>query len=453
MAIGLEKLQQIAIGIARGLEYLHRDCNARIIHFEIKPHNILLDEYFCPKIADFGLAKLCHLTASGRWNEDLIRETFLPFDVDAIMRTPVRGVGEDIWAWEPEKHGLYSVRSAYKLLHLRQQQRDDMATASTSANDTWSLIWKLDVPPKVKIFWWRVVREFLPAKQVLHRRHVEPVPTCDTCGNHEESIRHVLMECSIARIFWEQTKELIGVKLPNLHPATWAQDLLVLGTAKERAIIICGMWSLWMQRNERRHGKAGVPIRQALHWVRDTAFDLWQILHPPKKQQAVVVTPSWASPQPGWIKCNVDAAFHAETGCAASGVVLRGNNGVFVGAQATAYPHCMDVLMAEAYACRDGMVLAEKFGAARLCLETDCQQLVALWGGRNTCRSVIAPVIMEISELSVCFHDFSLIYVSRTCNKVAHELAKQVSGSETVVWHQTPSCIHRLLEAECNHVP
>ncbi|KAI9088115.1 hypothetical protein K1719_030092 [Acacia pycnantha] len=54
-----EKLYQIAIGIARGLEYLHRGCNTRILHFDIKPHNILLDESFCPKIADFGLAKLC----------------------------------------------------------------------------------------------------------------------------------------------------------------------------------------------------------------------------------------------------------------------------------------------------------------------------------------------------------------------------------------------------------
>jgi serine/threonine protein kinase len=59
MHLGLEKLFQIAIGIARGLEYLHRGCNTRILHFDIKPHNILLDEDFCPKISDFGLAKLC----------------------------------------------------------------------------------------------------------------------------------------------------------------------------------------------------------------------------------------------------------------------------------------------------------------------------------------------------------------------------------------------------------
>ncbi|KAF5191339.1 Pr5-like receptor kinase [Thalictrum thalictroides] len=57
--LGWEKLYQIALGIARGLDYLHRGCNTRILHFDIKPHNILLDHEFCPKISDFGLAKIC----------------------------------------------------------------------------------------------------------------------------------------------------------------------------------------------------------------------------------------------------------------------------------------------------------------------------------------------------------------------------------------------------------
>ncbi|KAL2555728.1 rust resistance kinase Lr10-like [Forsythia ovata] len=50
---------QIAIGIANGLDYLHQGCNQRILHFGIKPHNILLDHNFNPKVSDFGLAKLC----------------------------------------------------------------------------------------------------------------------------------------------------------------------------------------------------------------------------------------------------------------------------------------------------------------------------------------------------------------------------------------------------------
>lgn len=58
-SLSWEELFQIAVGIARGLEYLHRGCNIRILHFDIKPNNILLDENLCPKISDFGLAKLC----------------------------------------------------------------------------------------------------------------------------------------------------------------------------------------------------------------------------------------------------------------------------------------------------------------------------------------------------------------------------------------------------------
>lgn len=57
-------LYQIAVGIARGLEYLHQGCNTRIVHFDIKPHNILLDEDLRPKISDFGLAKLCQTKQS-----------------------------------------------------------------------------------------------------------------------------------------------------------------------------------------------------------------------------------------------------------------------------------------------------------------------------------------------------------------------------------------------------
>ncbi|KAG8643508.1 hypothetical protein MANES_11G043001v8 [Manihot esculenta] len=51
-----KKRMNIAIGSARGLEYLHEHCKPNIIHLDIKPDNIFLDNHFEPKISDFGLA-------------------------------------------------------------------------------------------------------------------------------------------------------------------------------------------------------------------------------------------------------------------------------------------------------------------------------------------------------------------------------------------------------------
>ncbi|KAM3682009.1 hypothetical protein ACJW31_12G040300 [Castanea mollissima] len=56
--LSIEKIFEISLGVARGIEYLHRGCDVQILHFDIKPHNILLDENFIPKVSDFGLAKL-----------------------------------------------------------------------------------------------------------------------------------------------------------------------------------------------------------------------------------------------------------------------------------------------------------------------------------------------------------------------------------------------------------
>ena len=56
--LSIKKIFEISLGVARGIEYLHRGCEVQILHFDIKPHNILLYENFIPKVSNFGLAKL-----------------------------------------------------------------------------------------------------------------------------------------------------------------------------------------------------------------------------------------------------------------------------------------------------------------------------------------------------------------------------------------------------------
>ncbi|XP_050136399.1 rust resistance kinase Lr10-like isoform X3 [Malus sylvestris] len=58
LPLTIKTMYEISLGVAQGIEYLHQGCEMQILHFDIKPHNILLDENFKAKISDFGLAKL-----------------------------------------------------------------------------------------------------------------------------------------------------------------------------------------------------------------------------------------------------------------------------------------------------------------------------------------------------------------------------------------------------------
>ncbi|KAL6880252.1 hypothetical protein ACP4OV_011817 [Aristida adscensionis] len=68
--VGVAALREVAAGVARGIRYLHEECDPKIVHYDIKPGNVLLDGELTPKVADFGLARLVdradtHVSVSG----------------------------------------------------------------------------------------------------------------------------------------------------------------------------------------------------------------------------------------------------------------------------------------------------------------------------------------------------------------------------------------------------
>lgn len=60
LQVGWEVRLRIAVGVVKGLQYLHFTCVPQILHCNLKPTNVMLDAEFEPRLADYGLAKLLH---------------------------------------------------------------------------------------------------------------------------------------------------------------------------------------------------------------------------------------------------------------------------------------------------------------------------------------------------------------------------------------------------------
>lgn len=97
---------------------------------------------------------------------------------------------------------------------------------SSESSQWWQKLWKLKIPPKICIFWWRVMNKFRPAKGELKRRHVAHEDHCEAYGEPGENLFHVAFRCSFAIRFWEVAKKTTGCEVPDLHPGSWTRDLL-----------------------------------------------------------------------------------------------------------------------------------------------------------------------------------------------------------------------------------
>ncbi|XP_013626808.1 PREDICTED: inactive leucine-rich repeat receptor-like protein kinase CORYNE isoform X1 [Brassica oleracea var. oleracea] len=65
LELGWEVRLRVAVGIVQGLQYLHFSCDHQVLHYNLKPTNVMLDSEFEPRLADCGLAKIMAASHTG----------------------------------------------------------------------------------------------------------------------------------------------------------------------------------------------------------------------------------------------------------------------------------------------------------------------------------------------------------------------------------------------------
>ncbi|KAG7532672.1 Protein kinase domain [Arabidopsis thaliana x Arabidopsis arenosa] len=92
VGLSLEERVNIAIDIASALDYLHNDCEVPVVHCDLKPSNILLNEEMVAKVGDFGLARVLFDASDGRCHASISSTHVLKGSIGYIP--PEYGLGE-----------------------------------------------------------------------------------------------------------------------------------------------------------------------------------------------------------------------------------------------------------------------------------------------------------------------------------------------------------------------
>ena len=230
-------------------------------------------------------------TSNWSWRQDLVRYNFIAPDAEAILNIPIRqGGGDDFLAWAFERSGNYTVKSAYRAL-VTQKERvalEEGTATETSSDDRqlWKSLWKLNVIPKVRVFWWRVLRGILPDETTLNYRHIADIRQCKVFRSTEEDLKHALVHCPHAQSFWEEARTSLGLRLPPLHPDTWTRDITCdpQFTFDDRAKTATTMWSIWHSRERIKHGYEGRDPKATIRTIKESI----SLLQLPRKETLVL---------------------------------------------------------------------------------------------------------------------------------------------------------------------
>jgi hypothetical protein len=142
------------------------------------------------------------------------------FDAQDVKKIVIGGPGtEDYYAWNFTKNGQFTVRSAY---HLMMHQKKTKAGGVESSNSVeahrgWLELWNANVPGKVKVHVWRLLKNGLALGAELQRRKIKEGVVCVACGWEETALHH-FWHCPHSHFLWKTVGDLTG-SMPPLPPA------------------------------------------------------------------------------------------------------------------------------------------------------------------------------------------------------------------------------------------
>ncbi|KAL9440996.1 hypothetical protein AB3S75_019634 [Citrus x aurantiifolia] len=324
------------------------------------------------------------------WRDDVIQQHFHQEDAAQILKIPLpRQPSPDQVLWHYDKKGNYSVKSGYQL--ALQMKCPNRPSSSKEGKSSWSSIWYLQIPEKVKIFMWKATNDLLPTSENLWKRRILQTPWCQRCRSHGETIFHTLFDCKASRKIWKLTTFEEKVKALNCKDVL--SLLLALADRRsktEMELIVALCWSIWHSRNlfifKNKKEDFQLSVARA-----EAIVQSYKRIQMPQLQaisyQNLASHKHWKCLPAGWFKVNVDAAIKIDNQRVGLGIVIRNSEGKLITAAIKPTKWLDSVDYAEAEATRFGLEVAESAGCLPLIVETDSKEVTDLVSVRKKNKS------------------------------------------------------------------
>lgn len=236
-------------------------------------------------------------------------------DVEIIKGIPICLFPQpDRLIWHFTSNGLYSVKLAYYVALSRKRARLCIGEQSNDQENRklWKLVWKLDIPPKVKHFVWRACNNWLPVRLNLLKRGIGFENTCPVCSEAVEDVYHALVGCQAAKVSWFAC--VLGLHSDRVNTndfTSWFIELAKKLHVEQVEIVAMVAWEIWNVRNSQVHEEFRIKPEMGLA---QSMGLLGEFKSAKQNVPSVAYVPPinnmtrWSRPPLGALKLNCDAS-------------------------------------------------------------------------------------------------------------------------------------------------
>ncbi|KAJ4781711.1 reverse transcriptase [Rhynchospora pubera] len=385
---------------------------------------------------------------AGQWKVNELHRLFQPNQVQDIMsgqKLEINSVVSDRMVWHESKNGKYSVKEGYnKITQLHMPQ-----AAIPVVN--WTMVWKWKrIPPKIKLFIWRLFNKGLPLAVHMHERLSHFSPMCQRCGEENEFEMHCLFFCNTSRQVWFGCSLGIRVhELPMDFLTTFEQITAQLD--EEGIIMFCTtIWEIWKERNKAVIEHAIFHPQSVLMRVNAALRPELAHTHIDTAKIGAISGQQYQFYQEGW-QVLVDASWVTSGNSGGAFVVYEGGEMRAIGMH-NFIAH--DAFMAEAVALQAAMQYVygdmNKELGTKLQFFSDCLTLVQAVNQGDTADlpSWRATTVVNqiINQMEVCQQGASMHHARREAIHIAHDLANRARRSSINYQGEPTMWLHQLGE-------